>query len=1422
MPIDNGGYAASVKARLRLDTDRAKEEMRVAGRRAGEIFSREFTKAANLKLSTDIDKISARLAGKKAKAIIEGEGPAKIKVGVDSAELGRLTRDVDKSSKSIGKSLSGIFGGKGSSKDFSFAKFGLSASGAMTALKVGAVGLSPVLVSIAGDAVYASTSLAAIGPAAISGLQGMHIAQSAFGGVLDAYKAYQATLEPPKGSSPEEKLQFRLKGMSKEGRDFFKVLKGLSERNDAFKRSMERAVLPGVGKLVKALSYKPKHGQSLLDIYEVSSSRVGKIIGKTAENIGKEFKKPEFRNAFKSILGEGEKSFTNLGHAATKVAVPIVRIFKGSAPLVTRFTKYIDILATKFSAWFGKFSDKQIANFFKGSGDRLSRWWKIAENIFVTVKNILDVATPSGGNLVDRIGDFTEKIKNFTSSAEGQKQIKNFFDRVTGFVTNFNYGKFANTVGDVGKLAIIFKGFQVVGDVSKHPLLAILGGIAANIPPAETAAIIGGIADAVTPLIDFAAKNPKAVGDMILFFGAVKGLSALSGLKLPKVGSLLGGSGKGSSGGGGPITIVSKNLEPNNATNPIWVAISEIDKDPMNVRVLAGPGGGGLGVAVNTIAPGIIAAFASAFGIKPAVKDKLDPRERVDSRGHRIGGYDVSKTRNYNFPVPVPVHAGTKTYPTPNIQNGKYISGGGYDINPATGQPFTYGNSTGGATQNPQSAASKGGGFKGFVGGLRDAIVPKWLQPLLGVPSGEAPSGVGARGVPVPEVPIPVAALSAYGKLPALIQAGQTALGSLSGTLQSTGRVFTDQAGNVLGYSTTVSGIPGQANTVIGTPGYDTAHTNLLNIYDAAGNVVGTYAATVTTPGADPAHTALSELRAKALLVDGKYVASISTDGYADVQSQLQGLLDKQWSLEHPGVKASTPGASQKQGKKARARGGPVWGAGSKTSDSIDAKLSNGEFVQQAAAVDEYGVPFMHALNQRRIPKTLVRAMGFANGGEVGDVSMPFKANVSKTKIPALKLLTGLLGGLTGAGGFQWQLGVLRAAGFDFHPSIGQTTGGGHAPGSWHYKGRAVDLSPPSMGVFNWIKRQYGATTKELIYGPAVVGIKNGQPHNFGAALNAEHMNHVHWAYKRGGLVNLPKSIRARLNREQENAVRKVASGKSLTARELEILRGMDAGDVAATYQGLGRTAFGRVSAKFSAGEKMALETFQTARSVRGIPGLSRSEEAAIVDAVNGGTLSAADRSLVSRLSTNDMAYLAKRLPRGSLNRLRPFLDVQQQAALDTTEGQRNQYGSIRSKLSGATRKAVANSAAGKRLSQSERALLAGMSSSQIAAYRDSLSDREWRNLTHDLSASQRRDTNTVLAGDLKERSSAISKARLAGPTQAEIDKTVAGLTRLDDMTIAKMVQSFSRTSITNNLSLSDAASKLDTYNGQFSGVAGM
>lgn len=283
------------------------------------------------------------------------------------------------------------------------------------------------------------------------------------------------------------------------------------------------------------------------------------------------------------------------------------------------------------------------------------------------------------------------------------------------------------------------------------------------------------------------------------------------------------------------------------------------------------------------------------------------------------------------------------------------------------------------------------------------------------------------------------------------------------------------------------------------------------------------------------------------------------------------------------------------------ATGGAVRGPGTGTSDSIVARLSDGEHVLTAEEVRKAGGHrAVYALRDAILAGW--RMPGFASGGPVtndgsssnlgiggwlsgvaksighgaenlfgniedflkdpiGNLKRIFEGMLGKIGVKSgnvdsllaapKNLLTGVLnkvgsivglgnnaatpisgavastlGNLIGKVGWLWQESVLRSA-FGNNIIFTSTTGGSHAKNSWHYRGRAVDSigsgKVSMMEIFNWIKSHYGGTSKELIYSPAVTGIKNGKPVNirdfYGSSVYSQHFNHVHWAYDNGGLI---------------------------------------------------------------------------------------------------------------------------------------------------------------------------------------------------------------------------------------------------------------------------------------------------------------
>jgi hypothetical protein len=115
--------------------------------------------------------------------------------------------------------------------------------------------------------------------------------------------------------------------------------------------------------------------------------------------------------------------------------------------------------------------------------------------------------------------------------------------------------------------------------------------------------------------------------------------------------------------------------------------------------------------------------------------------------------------------------------------------------------------------------------------------------------------------------------------------------------------------------------------------------------------------------------------------------ATIEVDRYPDevVKGWTDGANDKGISVERRfpnGAVISIDAEHGRQYFNGYAMGGPVWGAGTATSDSIPAMLSNGEFVINARSASLIGHEKLHAMN-KYANGGLVR--GFEGGGSPGD-----------------------------------------------------------------------------------------------------------------------------------------------------------------------------------------------------------------------------------------------------------------------------------------------------------------------------------------------------------------------------------------------------------------------------------------------------
>ncbi len=87
-------------------------------------------------------------------------------------------------------------------------------------------------------------------------------------------------------------------------------------------------------------------------------------------------------------------------------------------------------------------------------------------------------------------------------------------------------------------------------------------------------------------------------------------------------------------------------------------------------------------------------------------------------------------------------------------------------------------------------------------------------------------------------------------------------------------------------------------------------------------------------------------------------------------------------------------------------------------------------------------------------------------------------------------------------------LSAARSRARELGLTITSTTGGRHTPGSYHYRGRAIDVSGSRSAMSQFYTEMARTNPTELFYDPRG-GIKNGR--NIGAI--GGHGNHVHVAY---------------------------------------------------------------------------------------------------------------------------------------------------------------------------------------------------------------------------------------------------------------------------------------------------------------------
>lgn len=275
---------------------------------------------------------------------------------------------------------------------------------------------------------------------------------------------------------------------------------------------------------------------------------------------------------------------------------------------------------------------------------------------------------------------------------------------------------------------------------------------------------------------------------------------------------------------------------------------------------------------------------------------------------------------------------------------------------------------------------------------------------------------------------------------------------------------------------------------------------------------------------------------------DGKAAILGVVNGVIDILNKIPGVdigkVGGASGVEQRDRSSSRKGNQVSESARGRARAyqrGGFIPFGDVGRDSVPALLERDEYVLNKKAVRAVGGPaVLDRINFGLAPR-------FALGGAIGSLASKGAGylidKLPKPSIPQpftgvgpwlIDQVTGWIKGKTkkagnvGLGSMPASLQAAMALAQQMGLTITSTTGGGHTPTSWHYKGRAFDASngsspTPQMRAFALaVARRWGSSALEMFYDPLGWYIKNGA--KVSGSIGG-HSDHVHVAMQKGGVV---------------------------------------------------------------------------------------------------------------------------------------------------------------------------------------------------------------------------------------------------------------------------------------------------------------
>lgn len=250
------------------------------------------------------------------------------------------------------------------------------------------------------------------------------------------------------GAGAQGAYQQALNKLTPQAREFVKTMVSYHGVLKRLKVAAGAELFPG---LTKSLHMLPR----ALPMAERLLHRFGGVIGSVAQRATRRFTGRGFLSDFEALGNQGATGMDRLGSAL----ISVVSAFRHIAMAARPFTDWFQKVIVRGAAWFDRWAEAgrksgRLALSFERTRRTLARFWDMAKNVWVTLRNIGNAARPTGDKLWGAADKATRRWRDFTSSFKGQIELRKYFADSEGTVRQT-----MGLIGDLGK-AIFRMGHQ--------------------------------------------------------------------------------------------------------------------------------------------------------------------------------------------------------------------------------------------------------------------------------------------------------------------------------------------------------------------------------------------------------------------------------------------------------------------------------------------------------------------------------------------------------------------------------------------------------------------------------------------------------------------------------------------------------------------------------------------------------------------------------------------------------------------------------------------------------------------------------------------------------------------------------------------------------------------------------------------------